>query len=150
MRQRRLTVALALPFTLALVAASCEETPTGLGSPPTGLTVSLATSRPPDGATDAVTITAAGDSVIADAVMDAAACSDYRAVAGQLDGALVVTVVETFSDRICISIRPATTFRAVVRPAPRGEYRVEYRVRVAWPQQAPRERVLGTQSVSLP
>ncbi len=146
-----------LPLTimLSLVAASCGEQATSpyytpKGSPPTGIPASVRTVATPDGAADAVTIAAAGDSVMATAVLSSSGCSDYRAVAGQVDGTLVVTVVDSLTDRICAAIWTQAAFRAVVRPAPRGEYRVEYRARVVPPQRAPTEWVLGRQSVRLP
>jgi hypothetical protein len=144
-----------LTIALALFAASCGESATSPyytpdGPPPAGLIVSLRTAPPPNGATDAMTITADGDSVVAAAVLNASGCSDYRAVAGYVGGVLVVTVVDSLTDRICPLNAAGATFRAVVRPAPRGEYRVEYRARVVPPRQAPSERVVGRQSVRIP
>ena len=153
--QRGCVRRLQVTIVLLLVAASCGEPATGpyytpKGLPPAGLTASVRTVPPLDGAADTVTITAAGDSVLASAVLPASGCSAYRAVAGQVGGTLVVTVVDSLTDRLCALIATQATFRTVVRPAPRGEYRVEYRARVVPPQRAPTEWVLGRQSVHLP
>ncbi|HYW32594.1 MAG TPA: hypothetical protein VE869_13940 [Gemmatimonas sp.] len=142
-------------LSLVLTAVSCGEPATGpyyapKALAPDGLPVSLLITPATDSATDTTTITASGDSVIATAVLRSSGCSDYRAVAGQANGVLVITLIETSSDRICILISPPAVFRSVVRPIPPGEYRVEYRTRIVPPHQSARERIVGRQQLRLP
>jgi hypothetical protein len=149
---RRHTVAITL--VLALIAVSCGEPTspsyTPVTPPPAGLPVSLRNVPPLGTASDAATITAAGDSVSAAAVMNAGSCGSRHTVAGEVGGVLVITVVDTVSGGMCSMVAIVGTFRAVVRPAPRGAYRVEYRARAVFSQGAPIERVLGRKSVQLP
>ena len=63
---------------------------------------------------------------------------------------LVITVIETISDRICILISPPAIFRLVVRPIPPGEYRVEYGTRIEPPHQSVQERIVRRQQFRLP
>ena len=140
---------------LTLSAVSCGDATTSpfyraKAAPPSGLTVTLQITTPPSGATDTLSIIAAGDSVSASALLGVSGCMDYSAVAGQTRGLLVITVIETPSDRLCILVDTPATLRTVVRSLPRGDYRVEYRKRIAPPQQAPFERVLGRQSLRIP
>jgi len=140
---------------LTLSAVSCGDATTGpyyqaKAAPPSGLSVALQIATPPSGATDTLAITAAGDSVSASALLGLSGCMDYSVVAGQVSGLLVITVIETPSNRLCILVETPATFRAVVSSLPKGDYRVEYRKRIAPPQQAPFERVLGRQSILIP
>ncbi|MCC7053212.1 MAG: hypothetical protein IT355_08070 [Gemmatimonadaceae bacterium] len=140
---------------LALCAASCGEATTGpfyatKAAPPAGLPVALQILPPPSDAADTLAIAASGDSVSASALLGTSGCMDYSVVAGQVKGTLVITVIEIPSNRLCLLVETPATVRAVVRLLPRGEYRVEYRRRIAPPQQATVERVLGRRSVRLP
>ena len=142
-------------FALVLTATSCGEAATGpyyapKASAPAGLPVSLLITPMSNSATDTTTITGSGDSVLATAVLKSSGCSDYRAVAGQANGVLVITVIETIQNRICILISLPAVFRAVVRPIPPGEYRVEYRMRIVPPHQSAQERIVGRQQFRLP
>lgn len=106
---------------LAAVAllSACAAEPSG---PPSGFPVSLdrATAAGPPGPP---TITAAGDSVMAEATLGTSGCNDYDAVAGTRAGALVVTIVETEeANRACLGVLVPVRFRVVTRRAPLGTY----------------------------
>lgn len=141
---------------LALVGAGCHESVTGsyypaTGPVPSGLAVSLrGTASYADSLPGGPAITAAGDSVVAAAVLSTSGCSDYTARAGLADAVLVVTIVDSLTSRICDLGMHATTFRAVVRPASRGRYDVALRTRIVSPRQTPREREIARRSVTLP
>lgn len=123
---------------LALLGAGCSDAATApyraTSAPaPSGLAVALNTipgyeAPPPAYAS----ITADGDSVIATAPLGASGCVDYTAAAGVADGDLVVTITTSFPDtpRACTMDARIETFRAVVRPAPKGSYDVVLRDRV--------------------
>jgi hypothetical protein len=148
-----------LPGLVLLGAAGGDPLPGPAYAPhapaPTGLGVSLRSTAPPAGAAgrDAA-ITAAGDTVVAAALLSASGCGDYRAHAGVAGGvaggALVVTVVDSLTERLGTLAAVQATFRAVVYPAPRGRYPVEFRTRVVPPRRAPIERVLAREFVTVP
>ena len=142
-------------ISIILSVGSCGEATTSpyyatKSAAPTGLSVALQITPPPSGAADTVAITASGDSVSASALLGTSGCMDYSAVAGLVNGRLVITVIETPSNRICSLVNSPATVRAVIRLLSKGEYHVEYRKRIAPPQQGPFERVLSRQSVRLP
>lgn len=110
----------AVPAALLCAVAACASDPV---RPPAGFDVTLtatpARAAPP---VDPPAIAAHGDSVTAVATLGTSGCADYGAVAGLRAGALVVTITETWANRVCTAMVTSATFRAVTRRAPRGRY----------------------------
>lgn len=138
---------------LALVGAGCRESSTEPYTPtapaPSGLAASLGVAFAYGSPAPGPAIAAAGDSLVATAVLGWSGCVDYAAQAGREGGAVVVTVVQRPTNRFCnLDIRGAA-FRVVVRPAPVGRYDVVLRARFESPQGAPSEREVVRRSVTL-
>lgn len=134
----------------SVAGAGCADGPTG---PPSGLAVALTVTHVRVGPVSTPpTITAAGDSVVTEAVLDFSGCADYSARAGVSGGALVVTVVEAEPavPRGCLAVVAYAAFRAVVRPAPRGTYAVVLRERAELTRPASPEREVARATVTVP
>ena len=149
--------ALAALAALTLAIAACHEAPSspfyrpsapapsGL---PTALSIIPSTGTPYAGPA----MVADGDSLVASAEYDASGCLAYTAVAGSVDGSVVVTITEITSPtmRYCDLVKRSAIFRAVVRPAPRGAYAVVLRRRMEWLSDGTEETELARRSVTLP
>jgi hypothetical protein len=142
-------------LTLAIVA--CHEAPTEAflrpsGPAPSGLPVVL--SITPSTATpfDDPAIVADGDSLTAAAEYDVSGCLDYSVAAGTVGGSVIVTIIESAppAARYCSMVKASAIFRAVVRPAPRGNYPVVLRQRLEWTTDGPFERERARGSITLP
>jgi len=140
---------------LTLVIAACHEAPTSpyarpSGPAPSGLPATLRITPSTGTPFAGPAIVADGDSLVASAEYESG-CLDYTAVAGTVNGTVVVTIIETTPSppRPCALIKATAVFHAVVRPAPRGAYAVVLRQRLDWPSDGPFERERARGSVTL-
>ena len=146
---------------LALLGAGCRDSATEpsayrpvTDAVPTGLPVVLRTIPSYDSPLPSTaTVVAAGDSIVATAALSVSGCVDYAAQAGRSGAAVVVTIVSSFpaTPRFCTMNLASATFRAVVRPAPRGSYDVVLRDRVQMQAGTPLfdERELARRTVTV-
>ena len=113
----------ALPGLALLLIAACEKFPVHI---PTGLSARLTMSAAPGGPPGEPTITAAGDSIVAEIVASTTGCLDYTAKAGPQGEDVVITLTARENERVCSADLANAKYRIVVDDAPEGAYHVTW------------------------